>query len=116
MDSYTSLDSKRKASEDINDEILHKKITLENNENTTVKQGEDGNQQTSNTCDTSSLGSKSEDEQTFIRFEEESSFGSKNEDSRPQPPADTLIPFDRLIVLIWKQLVMKIRLILQLFK
>ncbi|KAG0738565.1 hypothetical protein G6F57_003357 [Rhizopus arrhizus] len=83
MDSFTDQDRKRKAEEEINNDIVSKKILLEENEKYGIKD---------------EVLTKEEpviEKEDKAEPKEESSVIKQNS----PPPVDTLIPFDRLIVL-----------------
>lgn len=83
MDSFTDQDRKRKAEEEINNDIVSKKILLEENEKYGIKD---------------EVLTKEEpviEKEDKAVPKEESSVIKQNS----PPPVDTLIPFDRLIVL-----------------
>ncbi|KAI9281133.1 ribonuclease H-like domain-containing protein [Sporodiniella umbellata] len=115
MESFTDLDRKRKAEDDINEEIVPKKILLEENEadktetekildesvkaevETEQKPNQLGKCSEESAKETVEKAVPKLDERPSVKVESESSLGVKRQDS--PPPADTLVPFDRLIVL-----------------
>lgn len=96
MDSY-DLDRKRKAEEDLYEDVAYKKIQLENtnNEKEEEKEADNGVKEQKEEPKHDAVA-KPEEETDTTKEEPTAAAATKR---KSPPPADTIIPFDYLIVL-----------------